>query len=76
MTRDPMVYIDDIREAIIKIEKYVGALSKEDFLKNEMIIDAIDPDKIFIEVSDIFQISDTPQSNSISIQNRIFGLQI
>lgn len=40
MKRDYRLYIDDILEAIRKIEKYSRGLSFEDFSQDDMIIDA------------------------------------
>jgi uncharacterized protein with HEPN domain len=40
MPRDYKVYLEDIMEAITKIEKYVANLSFEEFVKKEMVIDA------------------------------------
>ncbi len=34
------VYLEDIMEAITKIERYVANLSFGEFMKNEMVIDA------------------------------------
>jgi uncharacterized protein with HEPN domain len=40
MPRDYKVYLEDIVEAISKIERYVANLSFEEFTRNEMVIDA------------------------------------
>ncbi|MEM3678145.1 MAG: DUF86 domain-containing protein [Candidatus Bathyarchaeia archaeon] len=40
MLRDYKVYLEDVMEAIGKIERYVANLSFEEFIKNEMVIDA------------------------------------
>jgi uncharacterized protein with HEPN domain len=40
MPRDYKVYLEDIIEAISKIERYVANLSFEEFTRNEMVIDA------------------------------------
>jgi len=40
MPKDYMVYLEDITEAIAKIERYVASLSLEEFLRREMAIDA------------------------------------
>jgi len=39
--RDFIVFLEDIKNSIEKIEKYTTNLSFEDFCKNEMLIDAI-----------------------------------
>jgi len=41
MQKDYRVYLEDIIEAIIKIEKYMGNLIFEEFRKNELVIDAV-----------------------------------
>lgn len=41
MSRDFRVYLDDIVEAIHKIEKYTEKMSKKAFFENEMIADAV-----------------------------------
>lgn len=41
MPRDYKVYLEDIMEAIAKIERYVANLSFEEFTRNEMVLDAI-----------------------------------
>lgn len=41
MPRDPSVYLDDILEAIRKIESYTKGLSYADFSKSEMAVDAV-----------------------------------
>lgn len=40
MPKDFKVYIEDVMDAIAKIEKYMANLSFEEFRKNEMVIDA------------------------------------
>jgi len=40
MSKDFKVYLEDVMDAIAKIEKYVANLSFEEFRKNEMVIDA------------------------------------
>ena len=40
MPRDYKVYLEDIMEAIAKIERYIANLSFEEFIKKEMVIDA------------------------------------
>jgi len=40
MPRDYKVYLEDIIEAIAKIERYVANLSFEDFSRKEIVIDA------------------------------------
>ena len=39
--RDYILFIEDIIDSINKIERYVNGLSFEDFIDNEMIIDAV-----------------------------------
>jgi len=41
MPKDYRVYLEDIMEAITKIEKYTGNLIFEEFRKNELVIDAV-----------------------------------
>lgn len=41
MTRDYRLYIDDILEAIRKIEKYTEGLTLEDFVRDDKSIDAV-----------------------------------
>jgi uncharacterized protein with HEPN domain len=41
MKRDYRLYIDDILEAIRKIEKYTAGLTIEDFLRDEKTVDAV-----------------------------------
>lgn len=39
--RDSKLYLDDIRGAIKKIEKYTGKISLTSLKKNELVIDAV-----------------------------------
>jgi len=39
--RDPLVYLDDIREAAEKILSYTGGISFEDFRQDSMRVDAV-----------------------------------
>lgn len=39
--RDPAILLDDIRRAIDKIAKYTTGLSKEAFISNDMVVDAV-----------------------------------
>jgi len=41
MPKNYRVYLEDIMEAITKIEKYMGNLIFEEFRKNELVIDAV-----------------------------------
>ena len=41
MKRDPEVYIEDIQESISKIEEYTKAVSRDDFLSNTQVQDAV-----------------------------------
>jgi len=41
MKRDMKVYIEDILESIEKIEEYTKGITKEDFLQNSQIQDAV-----------------------------------
>lgn len=41
MKRSNKLFIEDILDATTKIEKYTKDLSYEDFVKNQMIIDAV-----------------------------------
>lgn len=40
MPKDFKVYLEDVMDAVAKIEKYMANLSFEEFRKNEMVIDA------------------------------------
>jgi len=40
-SKAPLVYLEDILEAINKIERYVQGMSKEEFLLNDLVIDAV-----------------------------------
>jgi len=40
MPRDYKVYLEDVLEAITKIERYVANLSFEEFTRNDMVVDA------------------------------------
>lgn len=39
--RDLRLFLMEILEAIEKIERYIDSLSFEDFVKNEMVVDAV-----------------------------------
>ncbi|MGC8931654.1 MAG: DUF86 domain-containing protein [Dictyoglomus sp.] len=39
--RDPIIFLEDILNAIGKIERYTKGVTFEDFCKNEMLIDAV-----------------------------------
>ncbi len=41
MPRDYKVYLDDMREAIVKIEEYTKNFTYETFARNSMVIDAV-----------------------------------
>jgi len=41
MPKDYMVYIEDIKQAIIKIEKYTRDQTFAEFRKNELVVDAV-----------------------------------
>jgi len=41
MTRDPLVYVDDILESIARIQEYTSDLTEEEFLKNTEKQDAV-----------------------------------
>jgi len=41
MPKDFTIHLEDIQKAIIKIEKYMGDLTFEEFRKNELVIDAV-----------------------------------
>jgi len=41
MQRDYRVYLRDILDAIVKIERYVASSSFEEFMKNELVVDAV-----------------------------------
>jgi len=40
MPRDYRVYLEDVLEAIAKIERYVANMSFEEFTRNDMVVDA------------------------------------
>jgi len=39
--RKPNIFIEDIKEAIDKINRYIQGLNYETFLKNDMVQDAV-----------------------------------
>lgn len=39
--RDFVVYLEDMLQALTRIERYLGGMSLEEFSKNEMTIDAV-----------------------------------
>ena len=41
MQRDSKVYLDDIKEAIKKIETYTQGMTSEIFTKNDIVVDAV-----------------------------------
>jgi len=41
MKRDPRLYLEDIRESVIKIKRYTQGLSFEEFRNSEMVVDAV-----------------------------------
>lgn len=41
MNRDPLLYIDDIVEAIAAIREYTSGMSRETFMQNRVIQDAV-----------------------------------
>jgi uncharacterized protein with HEPN domain len=41
MTRSPNVYLEDIREAIAKIQRYVAGLTFAEFAKDDKTIDSV-----------------------------------
>jgi len=41
MPKEYRVYVEDIKEAINKIEKYTGNLTFTEFRKNDLVIDAV-----------------------------------
>ncbi|MBU0519389.1 DUF86 domain-containing protein [bacterium] len=41
MTRDPEIFIEDILEAINKIDSYIKGLKFDAFKENELVIDAV-----------------------------------
>ena len=41
MKRDYKLYINDIKESISQIEKYIQNISQEDFEKNKLVQDAV-----------------------------------
>lgn len=41
MTRDPRLYLEDIRESVAKIQRYTEGFSFEKFQSSEMVIDAV-----------------------------------
>jgi uncharacterized protein with HEPN domain len=41
MSRDYKIFLQDILEAIKKIEKYTGDMGFDDFVKQEIVVDAV-----------------------------------
>jgi uncharacterized protein with HEPN domain len=41
MKKDNLVYIDDVLDAIKKIKKYTRGVTKSEFMKNGLVIDAV-----------------------------------
>jgi uncharacterized protein with HEPN domain len=41
MSRDDLLFVEDILEAIKKIQKYIYGFSYETFIKNDMAVDAV-----------------------------------
>lgn len=41
MTKDPYIYIDDIRDSIDAINSYVQNMQKAEFMKSDMAQDAV-----------------------------------
>lgn len=41
MSREPKVYVEDILEAVSKINRYVNGMGKEQLNNNEMVLDAV-----------------------------------
>lgn len=41
MQRESKLYLQDIPDSIIKIEKYTNSLSYDTFVKNDLVIDAV-----------------------------------
>ena len=41
MKRDPLLFLEDISEAILLIEKYIQKISKEDFAKDVQLQDSV-----------------------------------
>jgi len=41
LTKDNLVYVDDVLSAIAKINRFCKNISKDDFMKNELLMDAV-----------------------------------
>jgi len=41
MTRDPRLYLEDIKQSVAKIQRYTHGLSFKEFQDSEMVIDAV-----------------------------------
>lgn len=41
MTREPRLYLQDILDSIKKIQQYMGNLTFDEFVSNDMVIDAV-----------------------------------
>ncbi len=41
MSRDPRLFLDDIRESCAKIRRYTQGMTFEDFLQDEKTLDAV-----------------------------------
>lgn len=39
--KDNLVYVDDILAAIVKINRFCKAVKKDDFMRNELLMDAV-----------------------------------
>ncbi len=50
--RNPKLYLEEIIECIQRIEEYTNELTRETFLKNQLIIDAVDANLEFINVDE------------------------
>jgi len=41
MQREPRVFLEDILTAAVKVEKFTKGLSYEDFIDNDLVVDAV-----------------------------------
>jgi uncharacterized protein with HEPN domain len=85
--RDWKLLLEDIRESIQKVEKYVAGLTLEQFKTNELVIDAVVRNlEIIGEASRMMpeegkkKLSNLPWNNMVGLRNRIiheyFGVDL
>ncbi|MGA9364751.1 MAG: DUF86 domain-containing protein [Bacteroidota bacterium] len=85
--RDWKLLLEDIRESIQKVDKYVAGLTLEQFRTNELVIDAVVRNlEIIGEASRMMpeegkkKLSNLPWNNMVGLRNRIiheyFGVDL